>query len=154
MKDRKEYLKLKIIKKIDSSYRINIPQEVRDLLNISKNSLIQLEIENNKIILTPIENDSDDNLVTPKSNFMKDSYTELEPNKKPTKTYWENGILKHELIETEPNKITFNKDDVISLRNYLDLINPNKFCGKCGKDLSDEFIEKCKIKINRQIYLF
>lgn len=149
---------MKIIKKIDSSYRINIPQEVRDLLNISKNSLIELEIENNRIILTPIENDLDDNLVTSRSiirtNLAEDSYTKLESDKKLTKTYWENGILKHELIETESNKITFNKDDVISLRNYLDLINPNKFCGKCGKDLSDEFVEKCKIKINRQIYLF
>lgn len=149
---------MKIIKKIDSSYRINIPQEVRDLLNISKNSLIELEIENNRIILTPIKNDLDDNLVTSRpiirTNLAEDSYTKLESDKKLTKTYWENGILKHELIETEPNKITFNKDDVISLRNYLDLINPNKFCGKCGKDLSDEFVEKCKIKINRQIYLF
>ena len=48
---------MKILRKIDDSYRILIPQEIRQLFNLTKQQEVELTIDedNNRIILTPIE---------------------------------------------------------------------------------------------------
>lgn len=48
---------MKILRKIDDSYRILIPQEIRQLFNLTKQQEVELTVDevNNKIILTPIE---------------------------------------------------------------------------------------------------
>lgn len=49
-----------IVKKIDEHRRILIPQELRDKIGIKKNSEIELEVEDNKIIISTLENNSED----------------------------------------------------------------------------------------------
>lgn len=124
---------LKVLKKIDDSYRVNIPQEIREILHIHKKQDVTLEVVDNKIILTPLEEDSEVNLEPQKKvpeptsiedlhadskpdlevvNPIEDSYT--EPNLETERVlapdwYWENGVLKHkttEVVESKPEEVT------------------------------------------------
>ena len=48
------------LKRIDANRRILIPQEIRDKVRIKENSEVNIEVENNIIIISLVENDSED----------------------------------------------------------------------------------------------
>ena len=48
------------LKRIDANRRILIPQEIRDKVRIKENSEVNIEDENNIIIISLVENDSED----------------------------------------------------------------------------------------------
>lgn len=128
---------MKLIKKIDESYRILIPQEIRKILKCNKFDEVELDYEEgtNKIILTFNKNDSEHNLESP-SNIGDSTLnnTILEP---PTLT-----------ITKEISKKRLYKDnDVISFISRDDLYNLQK-CSKCNKQLTLSTITNIKVNNN------
>ena len=128
---------MKLIKKIDESYRILIPQEIRKILKCNKFDEVELDYEEgtNKIILTFNKNDSEHNLESP-SNIGDSTLnnTILEP---PTLT-----------ITKEISKKRLYKDnDVISFISRDDLYDLQK-CSKCNKQLTLSTITNIKVNNN------
>lgn len=129
---------MKLIKKIDESYRILIPQEIRKILKCNKFDEVELDYEEgtNKIILTFNKNDSEHNLESP-SNIGDSTLnnTILEP---PTLT----------ITKEISKKKLYKDDDVISFISRDDLYNLQK-CSKCNKQLTLSTITN--IKVNNSI---
>lgn len=57
---------MEAIKKVDNYKRVRIPAEMQNELGWKIGDQIKIEIEGNKIIMTKIENESEDDLVTQK----------------------------------------------------------------------------------------
>lgn len=133
---------MKLTKKIDESYRILIPQEIRKILKCNKFDKVELDYEEgtNKITLTFNKNNSEHNLESP-SNIGDSTLnnTILEP---PTLT-----ITKEQLKEISKKRL-YKKDDVISFVSREDLYNLQK-CSKCNKQLTLSTITN--IKVNNSI---
>ena len=128
---------MKLIKKIDESYRILIPQEIRKILKCNKFDEVELDYEEgtNKIILTFNKNDSEHNLESPSS--IGDSTlnnTILEP---PTLT----------ITKEISKKNLYKDDDSISFISRDDLYNLQK-CSKCNKQLTLSTITNIKVNNN------
>lgn len=128
---------MKLIKKIDESYRILIPQEIRKILKCNKFDEVELDYEEgtNKIILTFNKNDSEHNLESP-SNIGDSTLnnTILEP---PTLT----------ITKEISKKKLYKDDDVISFISRDDLYNLQK-CSKCNKQLTLSTITNIKVNNN------
>ena len=128
---------MKLIKKIDESYRILIPQEIRKILKCNKFDEVELDYEEgtNKIILTFNKNDSEHNLESP-SNIGDSTLnnTILEP---PTL------IITKEISK----KRLYKDDDVISFISRDDLYDLQK-CSKCNKQLTLSTITNIKVNNN------
>lgn len=128
---------MKLIKKIDESYRILIPQEIRKILKCNKFDEVELDYEEgtNKIILTFNKNDSEHNLESP-SNIGDSTLnnTILEP---PTLT----------ITKEISKKRLYKDDDVISFISRDDLYNLQK-CSKCNKQLTLSTITNIKVNNN------
>lgn len=129
---------MKLIKKIDESYRILIPQEIRKILKCNKFDEVELDYEEgtNKIILTFNKNDSEHNLESP-SNIGDSTLNDtiLEP---PTLT----------ITKEISKKRLYKDDDVISFISRDDLYDLQK-CSKCNKQLTLSTITN--IKVNNSI---
>lgn len=128
---------MKLIKKIDESYRILIPQEIRKILKCNKFDEVELDYEEgtNKIILTFNKNDSEHNLESP-SNIGDSTLN---------KTILEPSTL---TITKEISKKRLYKDnDVISFISRDDLYNLQK-CSKCNKQLTLSTITNIKVNNN------
>ena len=128
---------MKLIKKIDESYRILIPQEIRKILKCNKFDEVELDYEEgtNKIILTFNKNDSEHNLESP--NNIGDSTLNniiLEP---PTLT----------ITKEISKKRLYKDDDVISFISRDDLYDLQK-CSKCNKQLTLSTITNIKVNNN------
>lgn len=128
---------MKLIKKIDESYRILIPQEIRKILKCNKFDEVELDYEEgtNKIILTFNKNDSEHNLESP-SNIGDSTLnnTILEP---PTLT----------ITKEISKKRLYKDDDVISFISRDDLYDLQK-CSKCNKQLTLSTITNIKVNNN------
>lgn len=128
---------MKLIKKIDESYRILIPQEIRKILKCNKFDEVELDYEEgtNKIILTFNKNDSEHNLESP-SNIGDSTLNDtiLEP---PTLT----------ITKEISKKRLYKDDDVISFISRDDLYNLQK-CSKCNKQLTLSTITNIKVNNN------
>lgn len=128
---------MKLIKKIDESYRILIPQEIRKILKCNKFDEVELDYEEgtNKIILTFNKNDSEHNLESP-SNIGDSTLNNiiLEP---PTLT----------ITKEISKKRLYKDDDVISFISRDDLYNLQK-CSKCNKQLTLSTITNIKVNNN------
>lgn len=128
---------MKLIKKIDESYRILIPQEIRKILKCNKFDEVELDYEEgtNKIILTFNKNDSEHNLESP-SNIGDSTLnnTILEP---PTLT----------ITKEISKKKLYKDDDVISFISRDDLYDLQK-CSKCNKQLTLSTITNIKVNNN------
>ena len=128
---------MKLIKKIDESYRILIPQEIRKILKCNKFDEVELDYEEgtNKIILTFNKNDSEHNLESP-SNIGDSTLnnTILEP---PTLT----------ITKEISKKRLYKDDDVISFISRDDLYDLQK-CSKCTKQLTLSTITNIKVNNN------
>lgn len=128
---------MKLIKKIDESYRILIPQEIRKILKCNKFDEVELDYEEgtNKIILTFNKNDSEHNLESP-SNIGDSTLnnTILEP---PTLT----------ITKEISKKRLYKDDDIISFISRDDLYNLQK-CSKCNKQLTLSTITNIKVNNN------
>lgn len=128
---------MKLIKKIDESYRILIPQEIRKILKCNKFDEVELDYEEgtNKIILTFNKNDSEHNLESP-SNIGDSTLnnTILEP---PTLT----------ITKEISKKRLYKGDDVISFISRDDLYDLQK-CSKCNKQLTLSTITNIKVNNN------
>ena len=128
---------MKLIKKIDESYRILIPQEIRKILKCNKFDEVELDYEEgtNKIILTFNKNDSEHNLESP-SNIGDSTLnnTILEP---PTLT----------ITKEISKKKLYKDDDIISFISRDDLYNLQK-CSKCNKQLTLSTITNIKVNNN------
>lgn len=128
---------MKLIKKIDESYRILIPQEIRKILKCNKFDEVELDYEEgtNKIILTFNKNDLEHNLESP-SNIGDSTLnnTILEP---PTLT----------ITKEISKKKLYKDDDVISFISRDDLYNLQK-CSKCNKQLTLSTITNIKVNNN------
>ena len=145
---------MKILRKIDDSYRILIPQEIRQLFNLTKQQEVELTIDedNNRIILTPIEKRpvSDENEIQPVQKL--EQKLSFDYRNTPPIIYYSNKdidlnsdedihIKPVTEIYEEPTKIDkFKSDDIlqfftptpISDLNDEDLTNL-EFCPKCDK---------------------
>lgn len=128
---------MKLIKKIDESYRILIPQEIRKILKCNKFDEVELDYEEgtNKIILTFNKNDSEHNLESP-SNIGDSTLNDtiLEP---PTLT----------ITKEISKKKLYKDDDIISFISRDDLYNLQK-CSKCNKQLTLSTITNIKVNNN------
>ena len=128
---------MKLIKKIDESYRILIPQEIRKILKCNKFDEVELDYEEgtNKIILTFNKNDSEHNLESP-SNIGDSTLNDtiLEP---PTLT----------ITKEISKKRLYKDDDVISFISRDDLYDLQK-CSKCNKQLTLSTITNIKVNNN------
>lgn len=128
---------MKLIKKIDESYRILIPQEIRKILKCNKFDEVELDYEEgtNKIILTFNKNDSEHNLESP-SNIGDSTLnnTILEP-------------LTLTITKEISKKRLYKDDDVISFISRDDLYDLQK-CSKCNKQLTLSTITNIKVNNN------
>ena len=145
---------MKILRKIDDSYRVLIPQEIRQVLNLTKHQEVELTVDedNNRIILTPIEKRpiNDENEIQPVQKLeqkLSFDYRNTPPiiyysNKDKDLNSDEDVHIKPvtEIYE-EPTKIDkFKPEDVLQFftptpigdLNDEDLTNL-EFCPKCDK---------------------
>lgn len=128
---------MKLIKKIDESYRILIPQEIRKILKCNKFDEVELDYEEgtNKIILTFNKNDSEHNLESP-SNIGDSTLN---------KTILEPSTLT--ITKEISKKRLYKDDDVISFISRDDLYDLQK-CSKCNKQLTLSTITNIKVNNN------
>ena len=145
---------MKILRKIDDSYRVLIPQEIRQVLNLTKHQEVELTVDedNNRIILTPIEECpvNDENEIQPVQKLeqrLPFDYRNTPPiiyysNKDKDLKSEEHITVKQDTeIYEEPTKIDkFKNDDVLQFFTPIPLSNLNdedltnlEFCPKCDK---------------------
>lgn len=145
---------MKINKFIDDSYRVLIPQEIRDILHINKKDKVDLEICDNKIILSFPEKASKVNLEPQKIIETESRLSDL--------TKIDNMIYKSKPTQIKHKLIKYKPDDVISFRTDKDNLDLELYCGKCGKlikdtskaflKVNDEFIcDKCVEALKQQL---
>lgn len=146
---------MKILRKIDDSYRVLIPQEIRQVLNLTKHQEVELIVDedNNRIILTPIEKRpvNDENEIQLEESEEKSDIEDLGEKNIPIKIednelIYGNArlpikpVTESTRIIDEPKIDKFKSDDVlqfftptpISDLNDEDLTNL-EFCPKCDK---------------------
>ena len=130
---------MKILRKIDDSYRILIPQEIRQVLNLTKHQEVELTVDedNNRIILTPIEKRpvNDENEIQPVQKLeqkLSFDYRNTPPiiyysNKDKDLKSEEHITVKQDTeINEEPTKIDkFKNDDVLQFFTPIPLSNLN-----------------------------
>lgn len=145
---------MKILRKIDDSYRVLIPQEIRQVLNLTKHQEVELTVDedNNRIILTPIEKRpiNDENEIQPVQKLEQKlpfDYRNTPPiiyysNKDKDLKSEEHITVKQDTeINEEPTKIDkFKLEDVLQFFTLIPLSNLNdedltnlEFCPKCDK---------------------
>lgn len=160
---------MKIIKKLDDSYRIVIPQEIRQSLGIQKRDSFEIEYENssNKIILTYLKNDPDLNLEASKIEQEQSPKVETEESEEIPVIIEDNLELEEIPIKPvsldsppeEPNalakpkrkkhiKSIFKDTDEISFISTSDL-QVEQYCNKCGVRIDS--LNMTNIKVNNSI---
>ena len=146
---------------VKDSYRILIPIEVRNKLNIHVGDKLELEIKDDKIILTKNKNGSESNLIATSTN-QKDSNNEksrLEEMLQESNSYWDKGVLKHppKVVSSKSPKASKTKNTLyclcgnkISKNNKLKL-NDEPICKDCINNLKEELkrdiVYQMKLKI-------
>ena len=132
---------MNIIKYLDSSDRIIIPKSFRQSLKLHKNQkmILTLDLKDNKIILTPISNQSEVNVSDQNKSFI---ITNLNQSFTPDK-------IKHIISSLKLNINPINK---FKLTDVIEFISPQKdksiikfdFCSKCKRIVEPESF----IKVN------
>lgn len=163
---------MKILRKIDDSYRILIPQEIRQLFNLTKQQEVELTIDedNNRIILTPIEKRpvSDENEIQPVQkleqrvslNYLNVPHFNYSSNNKEddlkfnknipieikdnTLVYDNNAKIHIEPITENTKIIDEPKIDKFKLEDVLQFFTPTPISDLNDEDLTNlEFCPKC-----------
>ena len=137
-------------KKLDDSYRILIPREFREQLNLNKGDFIDIVCENNKIILYKIESEPESTLEEPKYEIESIKHIPLDKNQEDKSQlqemiesipygnkYWENGILKTKIDESIPEYTEDSKEENESIQK----------CPLCGGKVEPDR----KLKLNDEI---
>lgn len=129
-----------MIKKIDDSYRILIPQEIRQQLGINKNDSFDISIEDNKIILIKQENDPDLNL---RHKKVKSTLQQEIDNVPYNNNYW-----KEEDVDNTDN---VDEDELSDVKcaycdNMVEVyrldkikVNGSPLCKKCCVEFKKKF---------------
>lgn len=146
---------MKILRKIDDSYRVLIPQEIRQVLNLTKHQEVELTVDedNNRIILVPKEEHSDEDLSEPEleENEEKSDTEDLGEENIPikiedNKLIYGNArlpikpVTENTRIIDEPKIDKFKPEDVLQFFTPIPLSDLNdedltnlEFCPKCDK---------------------
>lgn len=149
-------------KKIDDYYRVLIPKEFRDQLNLTKGDPIKLTCEDNKIILTKIENVPEFILEDQKYEIESVKDIPLDKNQ-PDKSrlqemieslpygnkYWENGILKTKVDESIQENTESEETEDSSIRicplckgkvepDRKLMVNDEVICKACSLELREQ----------------
>ena len=130
---------------VKDSYRILVPIEVRNKLNIHIGDKLELEIKDNKIILTKNKNGSELNLVTTSTNQKDSSNEKSRPEEmlQESNSYWDKGVLKHQpkVVNSKSSK---DKNVVYCLcgnkinKNNKLRLNNEPICKNCIDNLKEE----------------
>jgi len=130
-----------MIKRIDDSYRILIPQEIRQQLKINKNDSFDISIEDNKIILVKQENDLDLNLRHKKVKSTLQQEIDSVPY---NNNYWKEEEITDNTDNTDGDELSDVKcaycDNMVEV-SRLDKIkvNGNPLCKKCCVEFKKKF---------------
>lgn len=149
-------------KKLDESYRILIPKEFRDQLNLTKGDFIDISCEDNKIILTKIENEPELTLEEQKYEIESIKHIPLDKNQDDKSElqemiesipygnkYWENGILKTKINESIQEDTSTEETEDSSIRicpmckgkvepDRKLMINDEVICKACSDNLREQ----------------
>lgn len=157
-----------MIIKVGDGYRVTIPKEIRDKLQLNKGDDIDINLSGNEIILTVNKNVSSDDLVIHELLKTLENIPEEKPIKSELQTiidsvpygnkYWDRGILKTKTKEPEEVKpqeeTTEEQDDIIKCGicngivedEIKIMLNGSRLCKKCSALLKDELKRDIRYK--------
>lgn len=154
---------MEIIRKIDDSYRILIPLELRQMFNLSKHQEVTLisDKENNRIILAPKEECSDEDISEPglEENEEKSDTEDLGEENIPikiedNKLIYGNARLPIKPVTENTRIIDEPKIDKFKPEDVLQFITPTPISSLSDEDLTNlEFCPKCDGVVEPNSYI-
>ena len=125
---------MKIKRKVDSSFRINLPKELMDQLNWSKGDIVELSIENNKVILVRQENALEVNLEPQKEEPRLNNILSIVKDKIP-------AIEESVTIKINKNPVEERCHQCLKpLEGSKFLLNGRYICRKCRDELKGQLL--------------